>query len=156
MKSGFLIVLSLLMLAGGVPARAGVYSASASGSASPNAIIPDGGSALNTLSSSLNISILANQITSISVSLNISGGFNGDLYGYLRGPDGTIAVLVNRVGVTSSDPFGYGDTGLHVTINDSTGTRDIHNYQAGAYTLNDGGQLTGTWVSDGRNTDPNS
>src|SRR3954471_17228093 len=40
-------------------------------------------------------------ITDVSVRLNISGGYNGDLYGYLRLNDGTntvLTVLLNRVG----------------------------------------------------------
>src|SRR5438552_2080245 len=88
MKAKFAIVLTALMLAVAVRARAATFS----GTVSPNAVIPDGGGALNTISSTMSVSILANQITDISVTLNVSGGFNGDLYGYLRAPDGSIAV----------------------------------------------------------------
>jgi hypothetical protein len=93
-------------------------------------------------------------IDDLSVTLNISGGFNGDLYCYLRGPNGGFAVLLNRVGVSSGNAFGYSDTGFDITFNDSISYDNIHNYQNSAYSLNQDGQLTGTWSSDGRNIDP--
>jgi subtilisin-like proprotein convertase family protein len=146
--------LALLSLA--LPVRAAMFSGTVGSSGSPVGVIPDGGSSLNTLSSSMSVSLLANQITDISVTLNISGGFNGDLYGYLRGPNGAIAVLVNRTGISSSDPIGYGNTGFSVTIHDTVTGNDIHFYQAHSPTYNSDGQLAGTWNSDGRNVDPAS
>src|SRR5712675_1895402 len=62
-------------------------------------------------------------ITDIRVTLNISGGYNGDLYGYLVHDSG-FAVLLNRVGVASTNGFGYSTTGFNVTI--ATGGNDIH------------------------------
>ena len=38
-------------------------------------------------------------ITKLTVSLNISGGYNGDLYAYLAGPNGGFAVHLNRAGI---------------------------------------------------------
>ncbi len=95
-------------------------------------------------------------IDNVTVALDISGGFNGDLYAYLRGPDSGFAVLLNRVGVTSGNGFGYSDTGFDVTFNDSVSYDNIHSYQNSAYSLNSAGQLTGTWSSDGRDIDPQS
>ena len=83
----------------------------------------------------------------MNVSLDITGGWNGDLYAYLSFSDG-FAVLLNRVGKSSSDDFGYGDAGFNVTFSDSAAT-DIHLYGG-----NGGNQLTGTWQPDGRETDP--
>jgi subtilisin-like proprotein convertase family protein len=88
-------------------------------------------------------------ITDLKVTLDISGGFNGDYYGYLVHNDG-FAILLNRVGRTSSDSLGYGDSGLNITL--ESGGSDIHTYQN---TVNPGGGvLTGLWDADGRNVDP--
>lgn len=121
---------------------------------SANVAVPDGNASGVALTTGL--TDLGGTITSVTVSLDISGGFNGDLYAYLRGPNGGFAVLLNRVGVTSGDAFGYSDTGFNVTFDDSGGYNNIHFYQNLSYDLNGGGQLTGTWASDGRNIDPQS
>ena len=120
-------------------------------SISVNAAIPDGNPV--GLVSSTNISGLPTGITSVQVALNITGGFNGDLYAYLLGPNGGFAVLLNRVGLTAGNPFGYGDAGFNITLGD--GYSNIHNYQSGSYTIS-GGQLVGTWAPDGRNINPQS
>jgi subtilisin-like proprotein convertase family protein len=120
-----------------------------------NALIPDG-SPIG-LTSSTNLTGVPGTISSISVALDITGGFNGDLYAYLAGPGGQIAVLLNRSGLTASSPFGYGDTGFNLTLSD--GSVNIHNYQLDASypsALNGSGQLTGTWAPDARNIDPQS
>ena len=117
-----------------------------------NTAIPDGNPV--GISSSTSISVQsASYISSIHVNLDITGGFNGDLYAYLAGPTGQFAVLLNRVGVTAGDAFGYSDAGFNITF-DQSGP-NIHNYQGGSYTLV-GGQLTGTWAPDGRNINPAS
>jgi subtilisin-like proprotein convertase family protein len=90
-------------------------------------------------------------ITDIKVSLNISGGANSDLYGYLSGPNGGFSILLNQVGKTSGDSTGYLDTGFNVTF-DRSAAHDIHQYQSiSGYSINGSGQLTGTWQPDGRN-----
>ena len=93
-----------------------------------------------------------NDITGIQVNLNISGGFNGDYYGYLEHNGVGFAVLLNRVGVTSGNSAGYSDAGMNITLADSGA--DIHTYQI---VLNPGGAaLTGLWAPDGRTTDPST
>lgn len=89
-------------------------------------------------------------ITNVQVVLTIAGGFNGDIYGYLVHDNG-FAVLLNRVGRTASNPVGYNDAGMNVTL--SADGNDIHNYASFSPTF-DGDQLTGTWAPDGRNVDP--
>lgn len=89
-------------------------------------------------------------ITQLTVSLEISGGFNGDYYGYLVHNSG-FAILLNRPGVTAGDSLGYGDSGLNITLSDSS-PNDVHNYQS--VQNPGGGVLTGTWSPDGRNFDP--
>lgn len=90
-------------------------------------------------------------ITEVGVILTISGGFNGDLYGYLVHDTG-FSVLLNRVGRTADNSIGYPDAGLAVFFSDSGS--DIHNYRDVSFTLNGSGQLTGSWAPDGRTSDP--
>jgi len=93
----------------------------------------------------------ATLLSSIQVSLNIDGGYNGDYYAYLRHGAG-FAVLLNRVGVTTSGSSGYADSGFNVQFSDIAAYVDIHNYQSVFDPK--GGNLTGTWQPDGRNLDP--
>jgi subtilisin-like proprotein convertase family protein len=96
-------------------------------------------------------------IASVQVTLDIAGtdygAYNGDLYVELVNSSGGFAVLLNRVGVSSSDSFGYGDNGFDVTFDDAA-VADVHFYQDFSYELNPGGQLTGTWQPDGENVSP--
>ncbi|MEI7902162.1 MAG: PEP-CTERM sorting domain-containing protein [bacterium] len=94
------------------------------------------------------------EITGISVSLSVSGGWNGDLYAYLSHGDG-FAVLLNRVGVMTAGSDGYGNTGFDVTLSSGAGA-DIHSYQGSNPSYNESGQLTGNWAADGRFLDPTS
>ena len=95
---------------------------------------------------------LLGSVVNVQVHLDITGGFNGDLYAYLAGPGGYTAILLNRSGVTAGNAFGYADAGFNITLDDSG--VNIHNYES---TFNPGGaQLTGTWQPDGRAIDPQS
>jgi hypothetical protein len=88
-------------------------------------------------------------ITDVSVRLSLSGGYNGDLYGYLSF-NGLLVPLLNRVGVGSGDPFGYDDAGLNVTFTDGAAA-NIHFYQAvGGYSIAGGA----AWQPDGRMINP--
>lgn len=87
-------------------------------------------------------------ITSVNVDLDISGGYNGDLYGYLTLQDanGNTAteILLNQIGTSPSNPFGSSGSGFDVTLSDSgTVNGSIH----GAT-----GIPTGTWLPDSANT----
>lgn len=115
-----------------------------------NAAVPDGNPV--GVSSSTNLSGMAGSISSLSVTLDVTGGFNGDLYAYLASPAGQLVVLLNRVGMSSSNAFGYSDAGFNVTL--TNGAPDIHTYQMSVNPA--GGQLTGAWAADGRNILPNS
>jgi hypothetical protein len=105
------------------------------------------------LTEQFSVSGLGGSITNVQVHLDITGGFNGDLYAYLAGPQGQFAVLLNRAGITGSNPYGYGDAGFNITLDGSS--PNIHGYGSG-YSVNGFGQVTGTWGSDGRNIDPQS
>jgi subtilisin-like proprotein convertase family protein len=104
------------------------------------------------LAYSFNVSDPATAITDIAVTMDISGGYNGDLYVYLSHGDG-FAVLVNRAGRTDTSDYGYSTAGFLVTLTGSA-TADIHNYQTLSPTYNENGQLTGTWAADGRDVNP--
>src|SRR5690348_1437831 len=61
--------------------------------------------------------IPAGTFTSLSVNLQLTGGWNGDLYAYLVHSSG-FCVLLDRVGtgVSGVSSFGYGDAGMNVTL----------------------------------------
>lgn len=79
-------------------------------------------------------------IQSLTVTLELSGGWNGDLYGYLVHGD-SFAVLLNHVGSDQVGPLGYGDAGMQVEFSDNA-TESIHGY-GGNVLLS--GVPTGTW-----------
>ena len=82
----------------------------------------------------------------LEVSLNISGHSNGDLYAYLTHGSG-FTVLVNRVGRTSLNSFGYDDPGFDVRFIDSA-LIDIHNQSGNC------GLVSGLFQPDGRKISP--
>jgi subtilisin-like proprotein convertase family protein len=115
-----------------------------------NRLVPDGNpsglSEVRTFNSAIG------NIESVTVQLNITGQFNGDLYGYLVHSSG-FTVLLNRPGKTASNTAGYADSGLNVTFQTGAGNGDIHLYQ-NVFTPAAGSPLTGTWQPDGRDVDP--
>lgn len=114
-------------------------------------VIPDGNTTgwadTRTLSG-----IAETQIIDVNVSLNIAGGFNGDLYAYLS-HDGGFSVLLNRVGRPDGFGFGYTDAGLNISLDDAAALGDIHTYQStvGFVALISNGSA---WSPDGRNVNP--
>ncbi len=138
-RSKKMLLVGMMGLLAGLQAKAALYTYSGSAYA-----IPDGNP--NGALSSIAVSGAAKTITHVNVNLNISGGYNGDLYGYLS-YNGTLVTLINRVGTSGADPFGYGDAGFNVTLNDSAANGSIHNYLN--VTDPNGAALTGTWAPDG-------
>lgn len=118
-----------------------------------NAAVPE--NTIFGLSEGTNLTVTGGNIQSVSVSLDISGGFNGDLYAYLDGPNGGYAVLLNRTGVSGGNMFGYADTGFNITLSDAA-ANSVHFYQSDSYSLNGSGQLEGTWQPDGEAINPDS
>ena len=88
-------------------------------------------------------------ISNLEVTLTISGGFNGDLYGYLTHESG-FAVLLNRPGRTAANGAGYSDSGFNVTFGVGA-LNDIHLYQGVTGPVS---PLTGLWAADGREVHP--
>jgi subtilisin-like proprotein convertase family protein len=146
MKTTKLTIIAVALLLAGVGQAQTNFNYS---SGTLNATVPDANPV--GITASTVVSGLSGFITNVQVNLNITGGFNGDLYAYLAGPVGQFAVLLNRVGLSSGNAFGYFDAGFNITL-DSSGS-NIHNYQSGSYTLS-GGQLISTWAPDGRNISP--
>jgi len=91
-------------------------------------------------------------IGDVSVHLNITGGYNGDLYGYLvlQSADSTTttAILLNRVGRGESgvSSFGYSTVGFGSITLGTSGT-DIHTVQTPTGAV--------TYSADGRTVNPN-
>lgn len=90
-------------------------------------------------------------VVEVKVNLNFSGGYNGDLYAYLL-HGSQKAVLLNRVGRTAADPYGYEESGMSVQLADSAAGKDIHRYKVIGGSITNGAQ----WQPDGRNTPPAS
>src|SRR5688572_30596421 len=83
----------------------------------------------------INYPDLISTVLDINIGLNITGGFNGDLYAYLTDGNG-ISILLNRAGRSATAPFGYPDAGFNVVVDDEAANGDIHNYRL---TLNPNG-----------------
>jgi len=88
------------------------------------------------------------QITDLNVTINITGGFNGDLYGTLVHDSGFV-VLLNHVGSTLGNPAGYSNPGLNIVFDQSAVT-DVHAYG------NVAGVVSGTYQPDGTVSPANS
>lgn len=107
-----------------------------------NTAIPDGNPV--GITSSETFPSVIGKVLGVSVDLDITGGYNGDLIGYLdyTAPNGHTATetLLNRVGASSSNPFGSAGSGFNVVLSDSgTVNGSIHNAA---------GNPTGTWLPD--------
>jgi subtilisin-like proprotein convertase family protein len=141
-------LLVALLAAGALTAQGQTnYSVGLSGI---NQTIPDGNP--NGIFSQISATGIPASLLNVSVNLDITGGYDGDLYAYLLFNNGsspaTQVILLNRIGNTAANPFGSQDPGLDVTFSDSAFT-DIH-------LAPDSGNspLTGTFQVDGRNVDP--
>lgn len=125
-------------------------------SISPNQAIPDGQTA--GINSSITIDAPSEQVQNVRVSLQIQGSgvggaWNGDFYAALV-HDTHRAVLLNRPGVTASNPVGYPDNGFNVTFDDAA-SHDVHLYRQSStptFSL----PVTGTWQPDARDSLPST
>ena len=118
----------------------GVYTASASGLGQ---VIPDNDAA--GVAYALDFGAAGLHVSDIKISLNISGSWNGDLYAYLA-HGSEYAVLLNRVGATTSGADGYGTSGLNILLEPVTthaGILDIH-------TVLNPSSLPTAYAADGR------
>ena len=99
-------------------------------------------------------------VSQLSVNLNITGGYNGNLYAYLIAPNGTLVVLMNQPGVAVNGFGAYG-SGMNITLQDGlTGNGSIQSVTSGgilsgsynaaggssALSAFDGSQVNGVWT----------
>lgn len=142
------ILITSLCLGAALTAPAALYSSTYNSGFENGGNIPDGN--VSPWSDTRTVSGIAEpSIATVSVWLNVSGGFNGDLYGYLS-YNGMLVPLLNRAGVGTGNAFGYADAGLNVEFTD-TAVNNIHLYQAvGGYSIAGGA----TWQPDGRTINP--
>jgi hypothetical protein len=147
-------MMSVVVLALAGTVRATIYSYDVAG---VGAVIPDGNPVGITSSTNISLGTLpadgtTASIVNVDVRLHTTGGFNGDLYGYLvlQSADSstTTAVLLNRVGTTGSNPFGAAGSGFNVTLSGNS-VVDIHTNAEAAGLL-----VSGTYAADGRLVDP--
>lgn len=115
-----------------------------------NRLVPDGD--FSGLSDVRQVSSAIGNISSLQVNLKVAGEYNGDLYAYLRHTNGFV-ILLNRVGKTAANPYGYGDSGFNVTFQSDATNGDVHVYQ-NSVVPGDGLPLTGFWEVDGRTNNP--
>jgi hypothetical protein len=145
--AGFLIVAAVGWTA---PAHASIYyqgtvtdpggSGTSAGSL-VNSTILDGNTAGMFNSMNLSSAGMGNSLVTITVTLNVSGGNNSDLYAYLS-YNGALVPLLNRIGVSSSNPYGSTGAGLNnVTLSDAA-SGNIHAAGNGA--------LSGSYRADGQ------
>jgi subtilisin-like proprotein convertase family protein len=129
MKASTLLSAAVI-LAAACSAQATMYTqVYSTGTLNPVAAIPDGDPAGMTQSVGVNGVSDIGSFLDVTVSLNIAGGYNGSLYGYLAytpagGGDSTaMAVLLNRPGLGSGgivqQNFGFSTSGMNVTLDDS-------------------------------------
>ena len=108
----------------------------------PIGAIPDGNPSGISFVGTYDAAPVGSTVSSQTVSLNISGGFNGDLYAYLVSPNGTLVMLMNQPGV-SLNGIGASGAGMNITLTDSfTANGSIQNVTSGSY-------LTGNYNAAG-------
>jgi subtilisin-like proprotein convertase family protein len=113
---------------------------------SVNQKVPDAN--WNGIAMATNLSGVSGTLSDVSVRLNLTGGYNGDLYGYLVHDTG-FAVLLNRVGLSFTNSFGYADAGFSGLTLNGTAPTDVHFYGG-----NGGAPLGGLFAPDGRTVNP--
>jgi hypothetical protein len=137
-------------LLGATVILAAVWSAQAtivynSGTIAVGSTIPDGSPAGLSVDADVSgvadLGVGGSGIDNVTVSLDISGGYNGDYIGYLvytpasGGAPTAMASLLNRPGLglgggSIQNAFGYSTAGMNVTLNDATSLANINSTQS--------------------------
>jgi subtilisin-like proprotein convertase family protein len=134
-----LLLAGILLLALARSAQADFFQTFNTG----GAVVPDGN--LVGWSDTRDVSGVLGSIGEVDVTLNLSGGWNGDLYAYLVHDSG-FAILLNRVGRDTGNDLGYATAGMNVTLSDTAVLGNIHSVSLPA--------PLGIYQPDGRNIDP--
>jgi subtilisin-like proprotein convertase family protein len=85
----------------------------------PNATIPAGNPVGLTFVGTVSDFSAGSLVTGLTLELNVSGGYNGSFVISLQAPNGTSVSLLNQPGATGGNPFGYGGSGLNLTLSDA-------------------------------------
>ena len=109
-----------------------------------NAAVPDNSSVGISDTRQFNADIT--EITEVTVTLNVTGGWGGDFFAYVVHNSG-YSVLLNRIGRSSTDLLGNPASGLQLTFTDTVLT-DVHVAPSSA------SPLIGIFQPDGRTADP--
>jgi len=130
-------IISILLMALVTSARASLY---------PTGSIPDGNPTGVSFAGTYGGAAAGFTVANLTVSLNLSGGYNGDLYSYLVAPNGTVVVLMNQPGVAVNG-FGASGAGMNITLQDLGAVNgNIQNETSGSVlsgTYNAAGSLSG-------------
>ena len=136
-----LLILAIALAS--VAAHATIYSTNWSTGFANGGVVPDNN--FSGWSDTRSVSTMpAGTFVGLTVDLQLTGGWNGDLYAYLVHSSG-FSVLLDRVGTGpgGAGAFGYGDAGMNVNLA-ATGSA-IHLY-GGNSTFT--AAPTGTWMAD--------
>jgi subtilisin-like proprotein convertase family protein len=78
------------------------------------------------------------QVVNLTVGLDISGGYNGNLFAYLIAPNGALVVLLDGPGVAANG-FGASGSGMNIILSDA------YTPQGNIQDVTSGGTLSGTY-----------
>ena len=107
------ILLALVVIATMFSAHATIYTTNWNSGFANSGVVPDNN--FSGWSDTRSVSTMpTGTFTAVAVTLELSGGWNGDLYAYLVHSSG-FSVLLDRVGYTGSG-FGYGTAGMNVVL----------------------------------------
>jgi len=130
-------IISILLMALVASARASLY---------PTGSIPDGNPTGVSFAGTYGGAAAGFTVANLTVSLNLSGGYNGDLYSYLVAPNGTVVLLMNQPG-GAVNGFGASGAGMNITLQDLGAVNgNIQNETSGSVlsgTYNAAGSLSG-------------
>jgi hypothetical protein len=101
---------------------------------------------LETINDSAIVSLTKVEVQLHLVGTPVDNGFASDMYVALNQNLSITSILLNRVGISDSDPVGYYYDGWDVTLSDDAVGGDIHQVD----TADGSGVLTGAYQPDGR------
>ena len=142
MKRNLILILAAVAIA--LSAQAQVESTNWTSGFVNDGVVPDNDP--SGLAISEEVTAWSGMVSNVTVTVNLTGGWNGDVYAYLY-HDGEMTVLLNQVGTSTNNVLGYGDNGVSVTFSDAA-LNSIHNYQNYSPSLI-AAVLQGTWKPDG-------
>jgi subtilisin-like proprotein convertase family protein len=131
----------LAVLALSIATTQGSVTTFYSSGANNGIVIPDGNP--TGISSGIGVSGIGSVLNGLTLTINVSSGFNGDLLCYLNYGSSSVALL-NRIGSTDGNPFGSATAGFTSFTFSDTGSSGLHSITGTA-----GSPLTGTYQPDG-------